>query len=59
MGLFVLPPTEDSSPEELIETAIDNLELHLIHTECAGHLYLIQSFAIPQLKEALEKLKKD
>jgi len=55
MGLFVLCLEEDPTPKDLIETAMANIELHLEHDDTD---YLLEAFALPMLKEALEKLEK-
>ncbi len=55
MGLFVLPPELDSSEEDLIATAIENIKLYLEQEEC-GYDYLLRGFAIPMLEEAKVKI---
>lgn len=54
VGLFVLPekPSEDYSPEELIDAAIANLELWKSNPLCD---YLASGFALPMIKEAVRK----
>lgn len=55
MGLFILQ--ESSSPKDLIYAAIQNIELHLKMTKEPS--YLLESFAITQLKMALQELNKN
>ena len=55
MGLFVLPPELDSSEEDLIATAIENIKLYLEQEEY-GYDYLLRAFAIPMLEEAKVKI---
>ena len=54
MGLFKLCESDDPTARELIETAIVNIELHL--EECDHGRYLLDSFAVSMLKEALLKV---
>lgn len=52
MGYFCLPNGEE--PEDDIEGAIANIELYLQSEDCK---YLLDTFALPMLKSAIEKLK--
>ena len=56
MGLFSLPPKpiDDCTAEELVDTAIANLKLWKENPDCD---YLIFTFAIPQLNDAMRKLR--
>lgn len=55
MGLFCLPKDlKDPTPEQLVDAAIANLKLW---KECPDRDYLIYSFAMKQLNEAMTKLR--
>lgn len=58
MGLFVLPPrlTGECTPEELVDTAIANLNLWRQQNADQNYEYMIQ-MAMSYLNEAMAKIR--
>ena len=59
MGLFNIPIPKDPTPSDLVDIVVANCQIWQDDGCEYRSLYLLETFAMPMLQQAIEKIKKD